>query len=207
MASVGPAAPGRGLILIVGVVAAISGLALADRYLGDRAPWRSGGHGIARRSRPWRAGMPIWTRGGSGTRSGRFRDPGGERVRGRGPDDPRAGRGRPRGGRRGAARPRARLELQPNAAAARVLAAIYLSANENERGLQMLLNASRIDPEDFRPWYAMGELVYLRLRRYEPAIDAFQEALERQPRPPGIPHRPASRPWSSRIAPRTPNRS
>ncbi len=27
-------------IVIVGVVAAISGLALADRYLGDRAPWR-----------------------------------------------------------------------------------------------------------------------------------------------------------------------
>ncbi len=72
----------------------------------------------------------------------------------------------------------------PNAAAARVLAAIYLSANENERGLQMLLSASRIDPRDFRPWYAMGELVYLRLRRYEQAIDAFRQALERHPRHP-----------------------
>ncbi len=71
--------------------------------------------------------------------------------------------------------------LHRNAAAARVLAAIYLSAYENERGLQMLLNASRLDPKDFRPWYAMGELVYLRLRRYERAIEAFQKALERLP--------------------------
>ena len=72
-------------------------------------------------------------------------------------------------------------QLQPNAAAARVLAAIYLSAYENERGLQMLINASRLAPEDFRPWYAMGELVYLRLRRYDQAINAFQEALKRLP--------------------------
>ena len=42
----------------------------------------------------------------------------------------------------------------------------------------------RIDPADFRPWFAMGELVYLRLRRYEEAIDAFQRALERNPRHP-----------------------
>ena len=72
-------------------------------------------------------------------------------------------------------------QLQPNAAAARVLAAIYLSACENERGFQMLMNAARIEPEDFRPWYAMGELVHLRLRHYEPAIAAFQQALKRHP--------------------------
>ncbi len=45
----------------------------------------------------------------------------------------------------------------------------------------MLLNASRLDPKDFRPWYAMGEVVYLRLRRYEQAIEAFQESLKRRP--------------------------
>ena len=72
-------------------------------------------------------------------------------------------------------------QLHPNPEAARVLAAIYLSAYETERGLQMLLNASRLDPKDFRPWYAMGEVVYLRLRRYEQAIDAFQESLRRRP--------------------------
>jgi tetratricopeptide (TPR) repeat protein len=70
---------------------------------------------------------------------------------------------------------------RPNPDTARVLAAIYLSAYENERGLQMLLNASRLDPSDFRPWYAMGQLVYLRLRRYDRAIEAFQEALKRLP--------------------------
>lgn len=71
--------------------------------------------------------------------------------------------------------------LHPNGDAARVLAAIYLSANENERGLQMLLEASRLEPDDFRPWYAMGESVYLRLQRYDRAIDAFHESLKRQP--------------------------
>ena len=86
-----------------------------------------------------------------------------------------------RGGRAGTRDLEHAWRLQPNAAAARVLAAIYLSAIENERGLQMLLNASRLDPKDFRPWYAMGELVYLRLRRYELAIAAFQKALDRQP--------------------------
>jgi tetratricopeptide (TPR) repeat protein len=72
-------------------------------------------------------------------------------------------------------------QLRPNATAARVLAAIYLSAYEHLRGLQMLLNASRLDPSDVRPWYAMGELVYLRLRRYDQAREAFEEALKRDP--------------------------
>ncbi len=72
-------------------------------------------------------------------------------------------------------------KLCPNAAAARVLAAIYLSANETDRGLEMLQGAARIDPRDFRPWHAMGELVYLRQRRYQEAIEAFRRALERRP--------------------------
>ena len=59
------------LIVIVGVVAAISGLALADRYLGDRAPG-AGGHGIARRSKPCARASLTWTRDDSGTRSGPY---------------------------------------------------------------------------------------------------------------------------------------
>jgi tetratricopeptide (TPR) repeat protein len=62
-----------------------------------------------------------------------------------------------------------------------VLAAIYLSAYENERGLQMLLEASGLDPADYRPWFAMGQAVYLPLRRFELAADAFRQALKRQP--------------------------
>jgi type IV pilus assembly protein PilF len=69
--------------------------------------------------------------------------------------------------------------LRPSGDAAKVLAAIYLSANETERGLQMLIEASRLDPSDFRPWYAMGESVYLRLNRYDLAVDAFRESLTR----------------------------
>jgi len=71
--------------------------------------------------------------------------------------------------------------MRPRPSTAKVLAAIYLSSYENERALQMLLEASRLDPGDFRPWYAMGETVYLRLRRYDRAIEAFHQALKRLP--------------------------
>src|SRR5262249_51440933 len=71
--------------------------------------------------------------------------------------------------------------LRPTPIVAKVLAAIYLSAYEHERGLQMLKHASQLDPTDFPPWYAMGEAVYLRLHRYDEAIKAFQEALQRRP--------------------------
>ena len=71
--------------------------------------------------------------------------------------------------------------VHPSCDAARVLAAIYLSANENECGLQMLIEASRLDPADFRPWYAMGESVYLRLHRHDLAVEAFRESLKRRP--------------------------
>jgi cytochrome c-type biogenesis protein CcmH/NrfG len=68
-----------------------------------------------------------------------------------------------------------------NPMAAKVLAAIYLGAFETERGLEMLRVAARLDPADFRPWYAMGESVHLRLRRYDDAAAAFREALNRAP--------------------------
>jgi tetratricopeptide (TPR) repeat protein len=72
-------------------------------------------------------------------------------------------------------------QARPAPMVAKVLAAIYLSAYEHERGLQMLRHAAQLDPNDFQPWYAMGEAVFLRLRRYDEAIKAFQEALKRLP--------------------------
>jgi len=71
--------------------------------------------------------------------------------------------------------------LRPNAMAAKVLAAIYLGANETDRGLQMLHAAARLVPDDFRPWFAMGNGVFLQHRRYEEAAAAFRESLKRRP--------------------------
>ncbi len=65
--------------------------------------------------------------------------------------------------------------------AAKVLAAIYLGANETDRGLQMLHAAARLVPDDFRPWFAMGDCVFMRRRRYSEAATAFREALKRNP--------------------------
>ena len=166
--------------LIIGLVATLSVILLADRYLGDRAPWRY----WARREE-----VAALARGHDYLEQGRFRHAiqAVSRI-GEGSSSEAEAltiRGLAEAGLEEVARARRDLErawsLSPNAATGAVLAAIYLSANENERGLQMLLSASRIDPQDFRPWFAMGELVYLRLRRYESAIDAFQHALERQP--------------------------
>jgi cytochrome c-type biogenesis protein CcmH/NrfG len=71
--------------------------------------------------------------------------------------------------------------LRPNAMAAKVLAAIYLAANESQRGLQVLQAAAQLVPDDFRPWYAMGECVYLPRRKYDDAASAFRESLKRLP--------------------------
>ncbi len=168
-------------ILIAGMVVAILALGIADRYLGNRAPWRRGsshrqesealakGHHFLESGQNRRAIQAVSLVGqGSSSEA--------EALTIRGLAEANLEEVGP--ARRDLERA---WQLQPNAAAARVLAAIYLSAYENERGLQMLLNASRLNPNDFRPWYAMGELVYLRLRRYELAIDAFQKAIDRQP--------------------------
>ena len=169
------------LLLVVGVVALIAGVLLADRYLGDRMPWRA-------RSRH-RQELEALASGHAYLDQGRFRHAirAVSRIREGSAAEAEAltVRGLAEAALEEVGPARRDLErawrLQPNAAAARVLAAIYLSACENERGFQMLMNASRIDPGDFRPWYAMGELIYLRLRQYEPAIAAFQKALERHP--------------------------
>jgi tetratricopeptide (TPR) repeat protein len=169
------------LIGIIGVVAAIPGLWLADRWLGDRAPWRPG----ARR----RQEVEALARGHALLDQGRFRQAirAVSAIRSGSASEAEALtiRGLAEASLEEVGPARRDLErawrLQPNAAAARVLAAIYLSAMETERGFQMLLSASRIDPEDYRPWHAMGELVHLRLRHYEQAIGAFREALKRRP--------------------------
>jgi tetratricopeptide (TPR) repeat protein len=72
-------------------------------------------------------------------------------------------------------------KLQPNAMAAKVLAAIYLSANETDRGLDMLHAAARLVPNDFRPYFAMGESVFMPRRHYAEAATAFRESLKRSP--------------------------
>lgn len=172
---------GARVILAAGLIAAISAVAMADRYLGDRAPWRS-------RAR-LREEAEALARGRDALDRGRFRLA--IRVlsgiRRGSPSEAEAltVRGLAEANIEEVGPARRDLErawqLRPNAAAARVLAAIYLGAGETERGFQMLMNASRIEPEDYRPWHAMGELIHLPLRRYEPAIAAFREALKRRP--------------------------
>jgi len=71
--------------------------------------------------------------------------------------------------------------LQPNAMAAKVLAAIYFAANESQRGLQVLQATTQLVPDDFRPWYAMAECVYLPRRNFDDAASAFRESLKRLP--------------------------
>lgn len=64
---------------------------------------------------------------------------------------------------------------------AKVLAAVYFTANEPDRGFQLLEAAARLDQRDFQPWFAAGEII-LRFR-YPPAqaVKAFREALRRRP--------------------------
>jgi tetratricopeptide (TPR) repeat protein len=74
------------------------------------------------------------------------------------------------------------LELDPRQPmTAKTLAAVYFSANEDQRGFQVLERAARLDPGDFRPWYAAGTMS-LRLKAPpEKAITAFRESLRRSP--------------------------
>jgi tetratricopeptide (TPR) repeat protein len=64
--------------------------------------------------------------------------------------------------------------------AAKVLAAIYFSRSEADRGLDLLHLAARVDPDDFRPWFAMGE-IYQRLGKPTEAAEAYASALQRRP--------------------------
>lgn len=63
----------------------------------------------------------------------------------------------------------------------KVLAAIYFNDHDTEAGFRMLELAARLDPSDFRPWFAAGDMG-LRFRT-DPtqAVRNFREALKRQP--------------------------
>jgi tetratricopeptide (TPR) repeat protein len=64
--------------------------------------------------------------------------------------------------------------------AAKMLAAIYLAAGDGGRGLTLLKEAARLEPGDFRPWYAMGK-VYHDLGNLDESIEAYTQALRRSP--------------------------
>jgi tetratricopeptide (TPR) repeat protein len=61
----------------------------------------------------------------------------------------------------------------------KVLAAIAFSRGEDQQGLEYLARAATLDPDDFRPLYAIGE-VHLRKGRMDAAIRAFDAALLRK---------------------------
>jgi tetratricopeptide (TPR) repeat protein len=61
----------------------------------------------------------------------------------------------------------------------KVLAAIAFSRSEDQRGIEYLARAASLDPGDFRPLYAIGE-VHIRRGRMDAAIRAFEAALLRK---------------------------
>jgi tetratricopeptide (TPR) repeat protein len=72
------------------------------------------------------------------------------------------------------------IAINPNQPmAVKVLAAIAFSRGEEQRGLEYLARAAALDPGDFRPLYAIGE-VHLRMGRMDAAIRAFDAALLRK---------------------------
>jgi tetratricopeptide (TPR) repeat protein len=75
------------------------------------------------------------------------------------------------------------LQMQPDQPeAVKMLAAIYLASGDGTRGLDLLKKASRLDPGDFRPWFAMAK-VYLDLGEFSEAADAYAATLRRSPPP------------------------
>jgi tetratricopeptide (TPR) repeat protein len=66
--------------------------------------------------------------------------------------------------------------------AAKMLAAIYLSAGDSRRGLVLLKKAAELDSGDFRPWFAMGK-VYHDMGQLPESAEAYTQALSRSPPP------------------------
>jgi predicted Zn-dependent protease len=64
--------------------------------------------------------------------------------------------------------------------AAKMLAAIYLAAGDGQRAITLLTEAARLEPGDFRPWYALGK-VYHDLGNLDASSSAYTEALCRKP--------------------------
>jgi tetratricopeptide (TPR) repeat protein len=65
-----------------------------------------------------------------------------------------------------------------------MLAAVYLASGDGERGLDLLRQSARLEPGDYRPWYAMGK-VFHDLGQLEESADAYSQACRRSP-PPNI---------------------
>ena len=76
------------------------------------------------------------------------------------------------------------IELDPNYAEARhVHAYILVAMNHHDEALREQQRSSEIDPFA-RPW-ALG-YVYLRLRRYDEAVNDFRSRAEAQPQDSGV---------------------
>ncbi len=64
--------------------------------------------------------------------------------------------------------------------AAKMLAAIYLAAGDGQRAVALLEMAARLEPGDFRPWYALGK-VFHDTGELDRSAGAYTEALRRNP--------------------------
>jgi tetratricopeptide (TPR) repeat protein len=62
-----------------------------------------------------------------------------------------------------------------------VLAAAYFTGEEPDRGFAMLEHAARLAPDDFRPWFAGGDILLRNQNEPADAARAFREALRRKP--------------------------
>jgi tetratricopeptide (TPR) repeat protein len=73
------------------------------------------------------------------------------------------------------------LVMNPDQAdAAKMLAAIYLASSDGQRAISLLKMAARLEPNDFRPWYALGK-AYHDLGNLQESADAYAQALQRSP--------------------------
>lgn len=65
--------------------------------------------------------------------------------------------------------------------ALKVLAAICFNDEELDQGLALLAKAAALDPDDFRPWYASGDILLNYRNQPREAVRVFQEAIRRRP--------------------------
>jgi predicted Zn-dependent protease len=75
------------------------------------------------------------------------------------------------------------LHKADQADACKMLAAIYLSSGDGQRGIALLKRATELDPSDFRPWFAMGK-VHHDLGQLAESAECYAEALLRTPSEP-----------------------
>lgn len=74
------------------------------------------------------------------------------------------------------------MKIDPNQPmAAKVLAAVYFATNEIDRGFAMLERSARLEPDDFRPWFATGDMVLKFHLPPSDAVRAFNQSLRLRP--------------------------